>query len=308
MKFITALFLLVSATVITAQETLNATLHKLAAIQDITASPTDAEYLQVSSQALQMWSVAPPEVREAAAHRMALIHFERSKRLAASGNFNAAASELSEEATMQKVFGGRIEFATKSPDAFFRDLVELQAQLTAKTGIDPLANKVDYSLQKDGDGFTAARLEIGDDIAGITVPEIGADEGLALVYRLNRQGGKFVAAAPRWLVVPKGQLPDVLKQATREVVFESGGKMIVYPLQVQGDLSIKVNSSAATNTTGPHVPSHVPPSAPTKAKPSEAAKLGVPVEEPASPIPRLFWALLIVAVIGLLVLLLKMRK
>ena len=307
MKFVTTLLLLISATVCTAQEALNATLHKLAAIQDIMASPTDAEYLQVSSQALQMWSVAPPEEREAVAHRMALIHFERSKRLAASGNFNAAASELSEEANMQKVFGGRIEFATKSPDAFFRDLVELQAQLTAETGSDPLANKVGYSFQKEGDGFTAARLELGDDIEGITVPEIGADEALALVYRLNRQGGKFVASASRWLVVPKGQLPDVLRQATREVAFESSGKMMVHRLQMQGDSSPKANPSAATNTTSPQVPALVQPSAPkrvTEAKPSSVT----PSEKPTSSTPWAGLAVLIVAAIGLLWLLLKKRK
>jgi hypothetical protein len=40
-----------------------------------------------------MWSVAPPEEKVAVAHRMALIHFERATRLAASGNFKAAAIE-----------------------------------------------------------------------------------------------------------------------------------------------------------------------------------------------------------------------
>ncbi len=148
---------------------------------------------------------------------MALIHFERAKRLVGSGNFKAAADELRAEAAMQKEFGGRLEFATKSPDSFFHDLVELQALVTAETGNDPLAGQVDYFFERDGDGFTAARLELHDDIAGVTVPDVKSGEALASVYRLNRQGGKFVATAPRWLVVPKGRLPDVLEQATREV-------------------------------------------------------------------------------------------
>ncbi len=304
MKFFTALLLIISATVCTAGEALNATLHKLAAIQDIKDHPTDTEYLQVSSQALQMWSAASPEEKDAVAHRMALIHFERATRLAASGNFKAAASELSEEATMQKVFGGRIEFATKSPDAFFRDLIELQAQVTAETGSDPLADKVGYSFQKEGDGFTAARLELGDDVAGITVPEIESEEALALVHRISRQGGRFVASAPKWFVVPKGRLPDVLKQAKREVGFDSTGKMTVQTLQAgSGTKSTTTNLDSPTATSQP-LPVVRPPT-PTKA---HEVKPPILSEKPTSSTPWSIVAVLVVVAFGLLWLLLKKRK
>lgn len=189
-------------------------------------------YIETTNQALSAWEKASEDEKSRFATRMFLVHFRRSQIMASSNNFKEAASELKAEAAMQKEFDGRIEFATKSPDTFFRDLVELQAQLAAETGSDPLASgQVGYFFEKDGDGFTAARMELGDDVAGITVPEIGANEALALVHRLNRQGGKFVATPSRWLVVPKGPLPDVLKQATREVTFDSSGKMMVRHLQ-----------------------------------------------------------------------------
>jgi len=231
MKRYIALWLLASPCLCFSQDGLTASLQRLAAIQDMKEQSSDAEYLRESSQALQLWNAVAPDDKASVAHKMALIHFRRAARLAASNDFEAAASELTAEATMQKEFEGRIEFATKSPDKFFRDLIELQAQLTAETGNDPLAGQVDYYFERDGDGFNAARLELGDDIAGITVPQVGAEESLALVHRLGRQGGKFAVSAPKWLVVPKGRLPDVLKQATREVVFDSSGEMAVHLLQ-----------------------------------------------------------------------------
>lgn len=304
MKFFTALLLFISVTVCTAQEALNASLQKLAAIQEIKARPTDVEYLQVSSQALQIWSAVPPEEKEAVAHRMALIHFERSKRLAASGNFKAAASELSEEATMQKVFGGRIEFATKAPDAFFRDLIELQAQVTAETGSNPLADKVGYLFEKAGNDFTAARLELYDDIAGICVPDMSSEEALALVYRVDRQGGRFVASAPKWLVVPKGELPDVLKQAKREVTFDAAGKMAVRALRVGGGKeSTTTYFESVTGTS--QLPPTVQPPIPTKAN---DAKLLAPSDEPTSSTPWSMIGMLVVVAIGLLLFLLKKAK
>jgi hypothetical protein len=304
MKFYTMLLLIISVAVCSAGEALNATLYKLVAIQDIKDHPTDAEYLQVSSQALQMWSAASPEEKDAVAHRMALIHFERATRLAASGNFKAAASELSEEATIQKVIGGRIEFATKSPDTFFRNLIELQAQVTAETGSDPLAGQVGYYFGKDGNGFTAARLELYDDIAGITVPELGADDALALVHRVSRQGGRFVASAPKWFVLPKGRLPDVLKQAKREVGFDSTGKMTVQTLQAGGGTKstrTKLDSAPASSQLPPLVQSPTP----TKA---HDVKLPILSEESSSSTPWSIIVVMIVVAIGLLWLLLKKRK
>jgi hypothetical protein len=304
MKLYIVLWLLVSPCFCSAQDALIASLRRLAAMQDLKEQPDNAEYLQASSQTLQLWNTETPENRTSLAHKMALIHFERAKRLAAANDFKAAALELTAEAAMQKEFDGRLEFATKSPDIFFRDLAELQAQVTSETGSDPLAGRVGYSFEKDGEGFTAARLELGDDIAGITVPEIGADEALALVHRLNRQGGKFVAAAPRWLVVPKGPLPDVLNQATREVAFDSSGKMTVHRLQKQGESSPKANPSAANNTQAPSI---VQPTAPKKA-PSTAPAPPTPSEEAYSSTPWSIIVVLIVAAIGLLWLLLRGRK
>jgi hypothetical protein len=262
-------------------------------------------YFEATNQALAAWEKASDDEKSRFSPRMFLVHFRRAQIMASSNNFKEAASELIAEAAMQKEFEGRLEFATKSPDAFFRDLVELQAQLTAETGSDPLANKVGYSFEKEGDDFTAARLELGDDAGGITVPEMTSEEALALVHRVSRQGGRFVASAPKWFVVPKGRLPDVLKLAKREVTFDSTGKMTVHALQAgSGTAPTATNSDNAT--AAPQVPPMVQPATPKKA--TEAKPASTPSEEPASSTPWLVWAVLIIAAISLLWLLVRKRK
>jgi hypothetical protein len=298
----TAAFVIGLFQVASAQDDLIQSIQRLGAMHKTDATFEPAEYMSASGQALRDWSAASQEDRTRFSSKMFLVHFRRAEILASSGDFEAAAEELKAEALLQSDFGGRLEYATKRSDTFFERLIQLQAQLTAETGSDPLAGRVGYSFEKDGEGFTAARLELGDDIAGITVPEIGADETLVLVHRLNRQGGRFVATPSRWLVVPKGRLPDVLKQATREVAFDSSGKMMVHRLQAQGESSPKANPPAANNT---QAPSFVQPPAPKKAL---EAKPATPSEEPTSSTPWSVVAVLIVTATGLLWLVLKKRK
>jgi|GEM_PF-4736005 len=263
-------------------------------------------YLAATNQVIRSWNSSTDDDRARFATKMFLVHFRRAELLAASGNFAAAASELSEEASLQKTFEGRIEFSTKSPDAFFRDLVELQAQVTAETGSDPLAGKVDYLFHKDSNGFAAARLELSNDVAGITVPEKNSEEALALVHHVSRQGDRFVASAPKWFVVPQGRLSDVLKQAKREVVFDQAGKMTVHNLQTESS-----TASIPTNFESVSAESQLPPEVESTApKKSLKAKTmtAKPSEEPKS---LSLWSLvagLIVAAIGLLWFLLKNRK
>ena len=303
---ILAAFMVAFSRLASAQDGLVESIRSIGAAEKTGVPFEPTEYLAISEQAIRNWSAASQDDRVRFSMKMFLVHFRRAEIFSSSGNFKAAADELMAEALLQKEFGGRLEYATKRSDAFFEKLIALQALVTSETGSDPLAGRVSYSFEKDGDGFTAARLELGDDVAGITVPEIGADEALALVLRLNRQGGKFVATASRWLVVPKGRLPDVLKQATREVAFDSSGKMMVHRSQTQGESSPKANPPAATNTTSPQVPSPVQPPAPKKAAEAKPA-VSSPSEEPAST-PWLVWSVLIVAATGLLWLLLKKRE
>lgn len=208
-------------------------LQKLKSVQESTGIEADREYLKISGEILEAWNATGTDDKAGNAHQFVLIHFERAKRLAASGNFEAAASELKAEAMMQKQYGFRLEYSTKSPDRFFPDLVELQARVTTETGGDPLAGIVDYVFKKEADGFTAIRWEPGDDLVGITVPGVGAGEKLASVYRIEKRGDSFVAAPPRWFVAPAGELASVLERATREVAFESGGTMTAKPLAAQ---------------------------------------------------------------------------
>jgi hypothetical protein len=265
-----------------------------------------AEYLAETDNVIRAWNKASTDERTQFAIKMFLMHFRRAEILAASGNFKDASEELTAEAVMQKEFGGRIEFATKSPDTFFRDLIELQALVTAETGSDPLVDKVGYSFQKEGDGFTAARLELSDDVAGITVPDIESDEALALVHRISRQSGQFVVSAPKWLVVPKGKLPDVLKQAKREVEFDSTGIMTVTNLQAGGS-----QESTVTNldnaTASSQLPSIVRPPIPKNASDSESVIPTLSNEPPSSTSWSII-AVLMVAAISIVWLVLKKRK
>lgn len=302
---ITILFVIGSYQVTSAQEDFIQSIRSLGALHKADAVFNSAEYMSVSGQALRKWSEVPQEDRTRFSQKMFLVHFRRAEILAAAGDFEAAAGELKAEATLQNEFGGRLEYSTKRSDTFFEGLITLQAQLTAETGSDPLANKVGYSFEKEGDDFTAARLELGDDAAGISVPEMTSEEALALVHRVSRQGGRFVASAPKWFVVPKGRLPDVLKLAKREVTFDSTGKMTVHALQAgSGTAPTATNSDNAT--AAPQVPPMVQPATPKKA--TEAKPASTPSEEPASSTPWSVIALLIVAAIGLLWLLVKKRK
>lgn len=269
------------------------------------ASP--ARHLEASDGLIEKWSQLDALNKARWADKMALVHYRKAQIYTNSGNYSLAAQELTEEIKIQTTFGGQIEHSTKKSDTFFAELVELQALVTAETGRDPLAGQVSYHFEKDGNGFTAARLELYDDVAGITVPDVGDDDALALVYRLNRQGGKFVATAPKWLVVPKGELPDVLEQATREVVFEADGRMTVHNLKVQASPSPKVDSSATDNTASPQVPSHVQPPAPKKPTDQKSAP-SIPVGESPASTRWPLEAVVIVAVLGFLWLLLKKRK
>lgn len=300
MKYLFIFWLLLTTGIIAAPEALIFSLQRLQSIQELGNGASEAEYLQASDQTLQLWNTAAPEERADVAYRMALIHFERARQFATSGNFKAAADELKAEAVVQKEFGGRLEFATKSPDHFFRELVELQALVTAETGSDPLAGQVGYYFGKDGNGFTAARLELSDDAMGITVPEIGEHDALALVYRLDRQGDKFMTTTPKWLVVPKGELPEVMKQATREVGFDTDGRMTVRHLKAPTE------SSGTDSSASPQDTSQVPASELKKPTGQKAAP-STPAEESFS-VQWWTWVAVGVVTLGLLWVLIKKRS
>lgn len=261
-------------------------------------------FLGVSSDLLNEWHQLDDTNKTRWADKLALVHFLRAELFAQNAQYEMASSELREELKTQANFGGKIEYSTKLPEAFFKDLVELQAQVTTETGIDPMAGQVGYYFEKDGNGFTAARLQLDDEVAGITVPEKGDNDALALVYRLNRQGNKFVATTPKWFVVPKGELRDVLKQAKREVTFDATGKMVIHALRVgSGKESTTTNFESVTDTS--ELPPVVQPPTPPKAHDEKPPILG---EKPTSSTPWSIIVVLVVVAIGLLRLLLKKRK
>ena len=188
--------------------------------------PSD-EYFRSSEILLSKWEGLNPDEKTANSHRMFLVHFKRARFLARNGKIGEAAGELEDEAELQKLFGGRLEFATKSPDSFFPRLLELQAKITAETGSDPLEGKVDYHFERQGAQFVGTRIEPTNEVAGITVSEVGDNQAIATSHIVKLRGNGYIASQAWWRIVPNGKLPGILDMATKEIQFDSAGNKVV---------------------------------------------------------------------------------
>lgn len=188
-------------------------------------APADLK-LVLADGVLKEWATLDETNRTRWSDKVFVVHFLKAEVLASVGKNKEAAQELVAEWKLQSGFDGRLEYSTKSPDMFFESLVELQAQITAETGVDPLAGTVDYLFEKDGKGFMGARIELSDEANQITVP-LAEGEKLAVVHRITKNNGNFEVSSTKWLVVPEGKIRDVLKKARREITFDANGKMVI---------------------------------------------------------------------------------
>lgn len=190
----------------------------------------EKQYFDASKEALRLWKSATDEEKARFAHKMFLVHFRRAEILASSGDFTGAAVELTEEGKMQKMYDGRLEYSTKSPETFFENLAKLQAGVAQTTGSDPLAGLTDYLFRKQGQKYIVARQELDPEVKGITVDGINESETLAQVLEVSAQDGQTIIERTRWVVGPKGKVEETLQRATREVSFDEDGRLSAKPI------------------------------------------------------------------------------
>jgi hypothetical protein len=198
---------------------------------DLKVETPAKEKLRLADDLLKEWANLDQTNQARWSDKVFVVHFLKAEVLARSGKHREAIRELLEEWKLQGKSGGRLEYSTKSPDMFFERLVELQAELTAETGVDPLKGAVNYVFEREGEGFMASRFELWDDIQSITVPDVRDGEKLVVVHQIHGREGQFAVFSTKWLVVPEGKLRDVMKKATREITFDEDGKMVIRELK-----------------------------------------------------------------------------
>ncbi len=183
----------------------------------------------------------------------------------AQGDAPKAALSIRKAGALNHEFKGRLEHTTKSSETFFERLAKLQVGIAQVTDKDPLSGLVDYLFQKDGDHYTVARQELDPEVKGITVDGITATEAIALVHLITVRNGQVVIEKTRRLIGPKGSIETTVKQATREVSFNSDGRIVVVPIAngqsergSQPKKNPKLNVSEPSASTMPEAPKTKP--------------------------------------------------
>lgn len=259
------------------------------------------DYLQEVGETLTQWEQLPLEDRGTTAHLISGLYFERALWFTNNYRFEEAAGELSREAAFQSEYGGELQFLTKSPDQFFEKLVTIQATVADNTGVDPLAGLVTYSFEKKDNGFRASRVERFTDIMGIEVPELRDGERIATVHDIRKVGGDFDVVDTRWLVIPDGELPAVLTQASRSIQFAENGK-----LEVTQQPSKTVDRPSKTQSAqGGEPEAAIEPRNPGLAKKAETSQPETALQNEESKTPT--WPLVLgaIAVLGVTVILVR---
>lgn len=194
-------------------------------------STSSQETQSAFDRLLGAWQRLPQNAREVEWPRLAMIYTDRSQGEFERGNPSSAAKDLRTAGELHKQFGGRFEYATKSPDAFFPRLAKLQAGIAEATGADPLSGMVDYLFRKQGDRYIVARQEFDPEVKGVTIDGVAKSEVLAQVIQLSTQDGRARLEKTHWVIGPKGTVEKTLRQATREVSFDEDGRLSAKPLK-----------------------------------------------------------------------------
>lgn len=251
------------------------------------------------------WQRLPQSAKEAAWPRMALAYVGQSESELASSNANAAAQALRAAGILNQRFGGRLEYATKSPVSFFERLAKLQTGITQATAADPLAGLVNYLFRKDGEKYIVARQELDPEVKGITVDGVADSEALAQVHELSAQDGQAVLEKTRWVIGPKGRVEETVRRATREVSFDEDGRLSAKPIStpVLGSREAPPPQPSATPPAATPAPSTpVPTATPAPSSPAPTvAESPAPVVERKSPVWPWLVGIAALTVIALLV-------
>lgn len=220
-----------------------------------------------------IWKALPQSEKEAAWPRMALAYIGQSEVELASNSASEAARQLKAAGSLYQRFGGRIEYATKSPNAFFERLAKLQAGVAQATGADPLSGMTDYLFRQQGDKYIVARQELDPEVEGITVDGVTELEVLAQVLQVSTQDGQAMIERTRWVVGPKGRVEETLRRATREVSFDENGRLSAKPLSASVFAPDAKRAEAS------------PPQLPATPTPITAAATGTPESSPQPATP-----------------------
>lgn len=285
----------------------------MSAWEELATQPTGAvpasESRPVLAKLGAVWQTLPPNEKEAVWPRMALAYIGQSEVELASNSANEAARQLKSAGSLYQQFGGRIEYATKSPNVFFERLARLQAGVAQTTGSDPLAGLTDYLFRKQGQKYIVARQELDPEVKGITVDGIKESETLAQVLEVSAQDGQAIIERTRWVVGPKGKVEETLQRATREVSFDEDGRLSAKPISAPvlgGSEPPAPQPSATPSAVTPAGSTPVPTGTPAPSSPA-----AVVAESPAalaeSKAPVWPWVIGILALVVFAVLALKRR-
>jgi hypothetical protein len=189
----------------------------MSAWEELATQPTGvvsaAQSRPVLTKLDALWQALPQSEKEAAWPRMALAYIGQSEVELASNSASEAARQLKTAGTLYQRFGGRIEYSTKSPNAFFERLAKLQAGVAQATGTDPLSGMADYLFRQQGDKYIVARQELDPEVKGITVNGVAEYEVLAQVLQVSAQDGQAMIERTRWVVGPKGRVEETRRSS-----------------------------------------------------------------------------------------------
>jgi hypothetical protein len=248
------------------------------------------------------WLQLPDSKKEAAWPQMALAYVDQSERILAAQNPTDAARYLASAGRLNQTFGGRLEYATKSPTTFFGRLAKLQVGITSATGSDPLAGMESYLFQRKGDEFIVARDELDPEVNGVTIDGVAESEALVQAHYFSARGGNVFLENTRWFIGPKGKIADTLSYATREVLRDEYGRYVPKALQAPvHSSSVQSNESNAPAPTGDlKQRSSLAPmsSTPTASAKPNAERESAKVEESSSRWTWIIGAILLLAVVG----------
>jgi hypothetical protein len=238
----------------------------LSSWEDALHSPveTPSNFLQLETA----WGQLPESEKKAVWPRMAMAYVDQSEQKLDAKNANEAGKYLALAGQLNQAFGGRLEYATKTPGVFFERLARLQTAITSQTDADPLAGMVDYLFEKNGDQYLVARQELDPEVNGVTIDGVSESESLVQVHYLEARGGNVTFEKTRWFIGPKGHVAETLRHATREVLQDQYGRYEPKPLQAP------VSSIPTASKAG---------SVPTAAQPSAAVAATL---APSMPLPN----------------------
>lgn len=252
----------------------------ISSLEDASGSANEAASF---SRLESAWAQLPQGDKAAAWPQMSLAYVdESSKRLDAKDSVTAA-RYLALAGALNQSFGGRLEYATKSPTAFFQRLARMQTEIASKMGSDPLAGMVNYLFQKDGEKYIVARQELDPEVSGVTIDGVSDSEALVQAHYFNAHEGKVTFENTRWFIGPKGNVADTLNHATREVLQDQYGRFEPMPIQspiLSSSVQAKEIKPAAQST--PAQPTATPIQSKSQASPTpttetNSAPAGFPI-------------------------------